>query len=211
MFTVYMHISPNNKRYIGITSQKPTRRWNNGEGYKKNNYFYNAILKYGWNNIEHKILFSNLNKEEAEEKEIELISKYKSNEKKYGYNIDNGGNCCGTHSQVTKIKISKNRKGKCLNNKNMAGKHHNEETKKKMSEAHKGLKNYLYGKHHSKETIDKIKKSQKCQKIICIETGSIYESSMDIERQTGFDQGNICKCCKGKTQSAYGYHWKYLN
>lgn len=91
MYTVYMHITPNNKRYIGITKQKPKQRWNSGYGYIQNKYFFSAILKYGWNNIEHKVLFSNLSKEEAETKEVELISFYKSNNRNYGYNIEKGG------------------------------------------------------------------------------------------------------------------------
>ena len=90
-YTVYMHITPNNKVYIGITKQEPKKRWNSGYGYIQNKYFFNAILKYGWNNIEHKILFTNLTKEEAEQKEIEFIAFYKSNNRNYGYNIEKGG------------------------------------------------------------------------------------------------------------------------
>ena len=69
-----MHIFPNNKVYVGITCRKPKYRWDNGNGYKNNKYMTNAIQKYGWNNIEHKILFTDLMKEEAERKEIELIA-----------------------------------------------------------------------------------------------------------------------------------------
>lgn len=29
LWTVYVHISPNNKTYVGITSQKITHRWRN--------------------------------------------------------------------------------------------------------------------------------------------------------------------------------------
>ena len=48
-YFVYMHTSPNNKRYIGITSYtNPKRRWKGGYGYHKNDYFYRAIQKYGW-------------------------------------------------------------------------------------------------------------------------------------------------------------------
>ena len=54
------------------------------------NYFTNAIKKYGWANIEHKILYTNLSKEEAEQKEIELIKEYKSNKREYGYNLTEG-------------------------------------------------------------------------------------------------------------------------
>lgn len=110
-WTVYMHTSPSGKRYIGITSQKIQQRWRSGKGYKIN-VFCNAIQKYGWENIKHEILFENLTKEEAEKKEIELIAFYKSNQKEYGYNIQNGGNCLGTHSLSTKNKISKALKNK---------------------------------------------------------------------------------------------------
>ena len=53
-----MHVSPSKKYYIGITSQAVNKRWKNGKGYKSSPYFYNAIQKYGWNNFEHNILFT---------------------------------------------------------------------------------------------------------------------------------------------------------
>lgn len=33
----------------------------------------------------------------------------------------------------------------------------------------------------------------------------------DIERELGFDNRNICACCRGKRQIAYGYKWKYAS
>ena len=36
-----------------------------------------------------------------------------------------------------------------------------------------------------------------------------YPSIAEAERQTGFDQTAISKCCKGKLKSAYGYIWRY--
>ena len=109
-YTVYMHICPNGKRYIGITRQIPKYRWKNGNGYRYNKHFWNAIQKYEWNNFEHIIIENNLTKEQAENMEIELIAKYRSNESDYGYNIENGGNTIGTHSIETKKKISENSK-----------------------------------------------------------------------------------------------------
>jgi hypothetical protein len=41
---------------------------------------------------------------------------------------------------------------------------HTEDTKKKMSESHKGVKNYMYGKTHSAETRKKISDSQSGEK-----------------------------------------------
>ena len=91
-FKVYMHTSPNNKRYIGITSQRPKRRWGkDGYGYVGNGYFYRAIQKYGWDNFQHEILFDGLTKEEAEQKEIELIAFYDSTDPSKGFNITAGG------------------------------------------------------------------------------------------------------------------------
>ena len=37
----------------------------------------------------------------------------------------------------------------------------------------------------------------------------LWESIMSIERETGFFQGSISNCCKGKYKTSYGYKWKY--
>ena len=36
-----------------------------------------------------------------------------------------------------------------------------------------------------------------------------YPSIHEVERQTGFYNGNISKCCNGRTKSSYGYIWRY--
>lgn len=109
-YTVYMHITPSNKKYIGITKQIPKKRWNSGSGYRHNKYFYSAIKKYGWNNIKHEILFEGLSKEEAKNKEIELIELYNLTDRRFGYNITKGGD--GLHGMIisdeTKRKMSLN-------------------------------------------------------------------------------------------------------
>ena len=57
-YTVYMHIFPNNKVYIGITNKNVNSRWRkNGVGYTNCPRMNNAINKYGWENVEHKILY----------------------------------------------------------------------------------------------------------------------------------------------------------
>lgn len=97
-WTVYIHISPSNKKYVGITSlNPPKKRWANGKGYSKNKYFIRAIEKYGWNNFEHIIYMDNLSEKEAKALEIKLIAEYKSNQNEYGYNITNGGEGANGH------------------------------------------------------------------------------------------------------------------
>ena len=152
-FYVYKHTCPNEKIYIGITKQQPIKRWGyNGYGYRKNTLFYRAIQKYGLSNIKHEILYENLSKEEAEQKEIELIEKYKSNQPKYGYNIANGGNTTGTVSEATKEKISKTLKGYEFSDErrknisiNTRKATANPEIRKKISEANKGRTNWRKG------------------------------------------------------------------
>lgn len=143
-YTVYMHRFPNGKVYIGITCQRPEARWRNGEGYK-GQVVYSAVKKYGWENAEHIILFSGLTKKEAEEKEIEQIAIFRSNKKRYGYNVDNGGNCEGTHSQETRDKIAESNRRRVLSPETgrkisaaLKGRKMPEDIKKKISETLKG-------------------------------------------------------------------------
>lgn len=90
-YIVYKHTAPNGKVYIGITKHHPHERWANGFGYQTQVYFFRAIVKYGWDNIKHEILYSGLSEEEAKTTEIKLISEYKATDVNFGYNIDPGG------------------------------------------------------------------------------------------------------------------------
>lgn len=206
-YKVYMHVCPNGKKYIGITKNEVNYRWRNGANYKNNIHFSRAIQKYKWENINHIILFENLSKDEAEEKEIQMIKKYKSNNQKYGYNIENGGNCIGSISNIQKNKISKSLKEYYKNN---------YEAKQRISIANKGNK-YCVGRILSKETKEKISnshlKSEKKNKykkpVICIETDLIYDSIKEAGRTLHIDNRSIQKVCKGERKSAGKLHWKF--
>ena len=45
----------------------------------------------------------------------------------------------------------------------------------------------------------------KCKKVLCIETGEVYDSIGDAERETGAK--NIGRACRGKLKTAGGFHW----
>ena len=193
-YKVYIHNFPNGKVYIGITSKNENIRWRkNGEGYKKQ-FVYNAIKKYGWENIKHDILYSDLTKEQAEEKETELINMYKSNNSEYGYNIESGGhiNCV---SEKTKKKLSKANKGKVAWNK---GQKMSEDFKEKCRKAKKG-------KGLNENLLNSIRKTVKC-----VETGIIYESILLASKKTKINVSNIAQNCKNKRKSAGGFHWEYV-
>lgn len=224
-YTVYMHVCPNKKRYIGITKQRIEKRWKNGKGYKNNEHFYNAIIKYGWGNIEHIIISQNLNEENACKLEQELIKKYNTTNRENGYNNSIGGE----HGTLG-IKMSEEQKEK-LRQANL-GKHHSVETRRKMSEAH--LINYSseeyrekvrqahIGRIMSKETREKIRqtrlgkplseeaKIKKSKPVMCIETGKVYYGMTEASKQTNTCLGSIYKCCNGQRHTAGGYHWEYV-
>lgn len=93
-YCVYCHTNlTNGKKYYGITRQAPEKRWQKGAGYK-GTYFGNAIAKYGWDGFLHTVLFRDLSKEEACKIEIDLISKYKTSNRNFGYNVALGGQTC---------------------------------------------------------------------------------------------------------------------
>lgn len=107
-FTVYMHTSPNGKKYIGITCQDVDKRWgSNGTGYRRCTYFGNAIKKYGWDNIQHDVLSEGLTEAEAKQCEKDLIVEYKTRDPSFGYNMTDGGDgLCGCiRSEATRAKI----------------------------------------------------------------------------------------------------------
>jgi hypothetical protein len=59
---------------------------------RKNTYFHNALRYFGIENFEFSVIDTAQSIEELNEKEIYWIDYYKSTNKKYGYNLDSGGN-----------------------------------------------------------------------------------------------------------------------
>ena len=219
MYTVYQHKNKiNGKIYIGITMQKPEQRWRHGEGYKSSPHFYAAIQKYGWDNFEHNILFQNLTKEDACQKEQELIIKFNSINREYGYNSTSGGDVFIMNDE-TKQKISQVMMG----NKNNLGHPCSEEKKKKISEAQKGKKlteehkqklSEAAKKRHtpcSEQAKENIRKASHKKPVYCEELNKIFESVQECSRQLGIPATNISKLCKGRGKTLKGYHLKYYD
>ena len=116
-YKVYMYENLiNHKRYIGQTCLSLSQRaGKQGIKYKNCDYFYKAILKYGWNNFSSSILASNLTLDEANKKEQYFIDLYKTQNPDLGYNLRNAGSN-GALNLETKEKISQSISG--INNPN---------------------------------------------------------------------------------------------
>lgn len=233
-YCVYKHTSPSGKVYIGITKQTPESRWKNGRAYSHQRYLFNAIEKYGWDNFKHEVLFSGLTREEASAKEIELIAKYKSNQRAFGYNIEGGGVCDILVSDESRRRMRESHLGKKLSEKHRRriseggrghcvseatrrklresniGKTMSAESKAKMSQSHRGLK-------PSEETVAKWRTSNQSLMTpveqVDIETNSLiarFDSTMEAYRNTGVNSSTIVKCCRGKRKTAGGFGWRYV-
>lgn len=201
-YSVYKHTAPNGKVYIGITSVEPLKRWQGGAGYRHNRYFDAAIKKYGWNNIQHEILENDLSANQAEIKEQHYISKYRSNNRSYGYNLTSGGEIGKRHSEETKRLISESKKGKPSSRK---GEHHTPEAKAKMAESHKGKKMPPESHRACELAVSRpITQYARSGEVI-----AHFKSATEAAKAVNGNNSNIVACAKGKRKSAFGYIWKY--
>ena len=196
---VYVHINKSNgKRYVGITSQKVEYRWNYGKAYKHNPHFYAAINKYGWDGFEHIVLYDFLTADEAKDIERELISKWKTQDRKYGYNATAGGD--GLYGYVPSDKLRQ------LWSKIRTGTKRSDETKKRMAASTAFLRP------------DVMKKSAeaKYKKVSAFTLDGEFIKTFDsitgaaVElRLPQSGRSHISDCCLGKRKSCGGYKWAY--
>ena len=198
-YIIYKHTSPSGKVYRGQTCQHLIKRWrSDGSGYVHCKYFYNAILKYGWENIKHEILFTNLTEERAKKLEIELIRHYKG--LNLSYNISDGGNLASS-SEYSRKRSS-------------------ETMKKLWRERPQDMRNH--GRKGQEVSIETIRKRSKPVVQFDLEGNYItkYLSVTEASNATDIKNKSIIHCCTGgyfcKTRDKFinvkqagGYIWKY--
>lgn len=232
-YSVYAHKFPNGKMYVGITMQDCKKRWCNGRGYTSP-LMKNAIEKYGWDNIEHVVLFSGLSKETACKIEIDLIRKYDLNNAENGYNISTGG-------ESGSLGAARSEKWKSL---------HVEALNKKVSQYSLGGEK-LNEFRSVKDAAESVGGSFKVISANCngkkrtaygyvwrfaddgfflrdCKTGGAhkkakrtvaydkngekiaeFESAYSASKITGIKKQNIVACCNKKVKTAGGYEWQY--
>lgn len=199
MSCIYMHKNKiNGKVYIGQTIQDdPNKRWKNGHNYKTCTFFARAIEKYGWNNFQHIILQQgNFSQEELNQKQQYYISFYNACNPQKGYNISPGGaNGISPNALPAAIEWMKNHPDFGLARANDMLKWQAEHPQKARE----------YRRRSQKKAAEARRK-----KVVCIETGIVYESASEAARQVPkTSQSKICMVCRGKRKTCGGYHWKY--
>ena len=182
MYSIYAHINKlNGKVYIGQSSS-PKNRWKGkGIAYRGCHHFYNAILKYGWDNFHHIVLSSNLTKYEVNRIESSLISYYIN--LGISYNIAPGGfGIIGPRSEKHKRKISKSLKGV-----------------PKSEIAKQNMRNNAT--HHGGKEVAMFDKNNNLIKT--------FKTCGLASKETGIKTTHIARCARGVRPSAGGYIWRY--
>jgi len=127
-------------------------------------------------------------------------------------------------SEQTRKKMSESKKGEKNNMYGMSGelspnfgKKMSEEFCKKASERVSGKNHPMYGKKHSEETRAKLKANSRhisrgshsqAKKVICIETGKIWNCAVDCFTEVGLRKDQLYKMLNNKLKSPPKY--KYL-
>lgn len=205
----------NGKVYIGQTVYSLRKRWATHCSKHSNcPAIHAAIEKYGKENFTVEQIDIACDLDELTKKEQYWIEYYDCISPK-GYNLKGGGN----HpilSEETKRKIGDANRGRKLS----------EEFKERLSLSLKtyygnGGKHSMYGKKHKLESRKKMSDSKKgvylgggaynAKRVMCVETGEIFECITAVERATGICSKNVNAVVVGKRNRAGGYHWKYVD
>jgi group I intron endonuclease len=136
----------NNKKYIGQSIDlKKRRSYFRETGIYSGKVFQNAIKKYGVDNFQYTIL-THCKKEELNYFEKFYISRLKTNDRRYGYNLTSGGDSQYTRDEEWKQHIKNT---------------WTEERKKDQSKKYSGKNNPNYGKKWSCELKERASEIQK--------------------------------------------------
>lgn len=155
-YKVYCYVFPSGKRYVGQTKTSLAERSGpGGKNYEGCIKFWNAIQKYGWENLIPIILADNLSKEQADELEIKYIKEFRTTDIRHGYNMKTGGHhsppagggywAGKTLTEEHKRAISRAGTGRKHTDESKqkmrekAGHPQSDETRKKLSEMNKGV------------------------------------------------------------------------
>ena len=113
------------------------------------------------------------------------------------------------HSDESKKKMSESHKGKPSHRK---GKQLSEQIKKKISEANKGKIPPNKGIPMSEEEKKKMRNGKRSKKVLQLSlTGELIREWPSVREcgRNGFDRSSVTACCKGKQKSHKGFKWCY--
>lgn len=211
----------NGKQYVGKTVRSLNIRWREHVKAARENeplsmLIVRAIKKYGKESFKHKILEECSNEDELNEREIFWIKELGTFGG--GYNLTKGGDGMSgyKHSDETRQKMSKTRKGRKLSPEHVRAVSEGQKGQKRpgMSKKRKGELNPMYGKGHSDEARKKISRSQ-YKSVIQMDMDfnelAIYPSMLMAKKMSGVGRQGVSACCRKVRNHAGGFRWKYAS
>lgn len=215
----------NHKKYIGLSVDIRDRWRRHVSELRldshENDYLQKSWNVYGQDSFSFSIL-EECSEPQLNDKERYYIEKYNTLDRDYGYNLKSGGQDYNRFTDELKERIRKavkasyddpNRrkiqrdnalkqwadpsvKKKILGENNgMYGRHHTEESKKKMSEKKMGTPSWRRNR----------------TPVFCIELNRSFNDATDAGKELSLDGSCILKVCRGERYTCGGYHWKFFN
>lgn len=68
-----------------------------------------------------------------------------------------------------------------------------------------------YNSKHAHVVLKSFKRTSKRGRVLCVETGDVFESTQDIARKTSISGAAVRMVLCGKNQTCAGYHWEYTD
>lgn len=208
---IYMYTSPSGKKYIGQTVNESSRKSHHkNENVNTQTYFGRAIKKYGFENFKYEVIIKFKPtadkiklKRVLDKLEQRYIKLYKTNDHKFGYNLNKGGegNLGYEHTEEMKayLKTIPKTEEQLANLVigQLKGGIKSEEAKQKMSNAKNKVKKKV-GKYDLEDNL--------------METfTSIEDAARSIKDKIQKTKAKkIGECCNEKRISIYGFHWKFI-
>lgn len=240
LWSVYRHISPSGKSYIGMAKDIKHRWRGGGNGYKGSNRIWYAIQKYGWDNFTHEIVATDLTRQEACDMEVDLIKTYNTMDPDYGYNLTSGGEHF-VFSPESLEKLSRSQMGHPVSDKvrymlaernskpiicietNEIFKNAAEAADKvglcrtSVSRAAKGKQDTCGGYHFA--FLDDYENGQikrfvphphAFRKVRCVTTGEEFDNVSDASRKTGLSRRGLSYACNGVHDTCGKMQWEFI-
>ena len=235
---VYCAYNKNNKKiYIGYTTTTLFRRISSHnyccKHNNRNNFFHSSLAKHGKENFEWYVLDKSEDLKYLKARECYYINLFKSNNKKYGYNLSTGGESPTLNIESRK-KISKKAIQRNLNGKRnpFFGKRHSEETRNHLSKIRKGNnignENPFFGKRHSEETRERLSKirkelcknsniilnmqlAQRGRPVRCVNSGIEYRSIAEASRALGINKSTLKSHLSNRLKTCHGLKFEFIN
>lgn len=218
----YIENIKDHKKYIGQSHNMYLRQGKHISELNSNRHF-NEHLQKAWiidgQRCFDFVVLEYCDAELLDERERYYIDLYDATNHQYGYNMSGGG-------QINKAPTSDEilqRLSKAIKESYTSELRHYQSVR--LTEAWKNpemrelfLKGGMHGRHHTEETKQRLSKMRMGvsvnmkykDKVLCVETGIVYDNACVAAKTLSLDSSSVVKVCKGERYMCGGFHWQFV-